>query len=63
MRIAYQNQDCEKIQAGKWENCDGCIFRKNLSKRLCLCDLIPSIKKCAGLDLYVQTGELSDIFI
>lgn len=63
MRIAYQNQDCEKIQAGNWGDCDGCIFHKNLSKRLCLCDLFPDNRKCVGLDLYVQTGELSDIFI
>lgn len=63
MRIAYQNQDCEKIQAGNWDDCNGCIFRKSLNKRLWPCDFIPSKKKCAGLDLYVQTGELSDIFI
>lgn len=63
MRIAYQNQDCEKIQAGKWEDCDGCIFCQSLLKRHWPCDFLPGKNKCAGLDLYVQTGELSDIFI
>ena len=60
MKIAYQNKDCHKIQAGYWEYCEGCVFHMDtFGKRPC--DLIPGIK-CAGLDIYVQTDELEGIF-
>lgn len=62
MKIAYQNKDCHKIQAGHWEDCEGCIFEQETSGyKTWPCDLIPGLK-CAGLDLYVQTDELEDIF-
>lgn len=60
MKIAYRNKDCHKIQAGNWEDCDGCIFNVNVWG-VWPCDLIPGIK-CAGLDIYVQTDELEGIF-
>lgn len=62
MKIAYQDKDCWKIQAGNWEDCEGCAFRQNIeSYRTWPCDLIPGLK-CAGLDIYVQTDELAEIF-
>lgn len=62
MKIAYQNKDCHKIQAGHWEDCKGCIFRQDIeSYRTWPCDLIPGLT-CAGLDIYAQTDELEDIF-
>lgn len=61
MKIAYQDKDCYKIQAGYWEDCEGCVFRQDVqSYDIWPCDLIPL--KCAGLDIYTQTDELEDIF-
>lgn len=62
MKIAYQNKDCHKIQAGNWEDCEGCIFeQKTTGYNTWPCDLIPGLK-CAGLDIYFQAEELEDIF-
>ena len=62
MKIAYQDKDCHKIQAGNWEDCEGCAFRQDIqSYNIWPCDLIPGLK-CAGLDLYVQTDGLEEIF-
>jgi hypothetical protein len=60
MKIAYQNKNCCKIQAGNWEDCEGCVFHMD-TFGIVPCDLIPGMK-CAGLDIYVQTGELEEIF-
>jgi hypothetical protein len=60
MKIAYQDKDCHKIQSGYWENCEGCVFWSN-TLRTWPCDLIPGLK-CAGLDIYVQTNELEEVF-
>lgn len=60
MKIAYQNKDCHKIQAGNWEDCEGCIFWRNTFGTW-PCDLIPRLK-CAGLDIYTQTDELEEVF-
>ena len=62
MKIAYQNKDCHKIQAGNWEECEGCIFEQKTGYNTWPCDLIPGLK-CAGLDIYFQAEELEDIFI
>lgn len=62
MKIAYQDKDCHKIQAGNWEDCEGCIFeQETLGYKTWPCDLIPGLT-CAGLDIYVQTDELEEIF-
>ena len=62
MKIAYQDKNCHKIQAGYWEDCKGCAFRQDTqSYDIWPCDFIPGLK-CAGLDLYVQTDELEGIF-
>ena len=62
MKIAYQDKDCHKIQAGNWEYCKGCIFeQETLSYQTWPCDLIPGLK-CAGLDIYFQADELKEIF-
>lgn len=62
MKIAYQDNDCYKLQTGYWENCNGCVFRQETPEyHTWPCDLIPGIK-CAGLDIYVQTDELEEIF-
>lgn len=61
MKIAYQDKNCGKIQAGNWEYCDGCIFQQEPFYEIWPCNLIPGIK-CAGLDIYVQTDELEEIF-
>lgn len=43
--------------------CKGCVFRQETpAYETWPCDLIPGVK-CAGLDIYVQTDELEDIFI
>ena len=63
MKIAFQEKNCHKIQAGNWEDCKGCVFRQETpAYETWPCDLIPGVK-CAGLDIYVQTDELEDIFI
>ena len=62
MKIAYQDKDCHKIQAGDWTECTGCIFQQNISSyQTWPCDLIPGIK-CAGLDIYAQADKLEEIF-
>lgn len=61
MKISYQDKDCHQIQAGNWEDCDGCVFRQDMRVNTWPCDLIPGLK-CAGLDIYVQTDELEEIF-
>lgn len=62
MKIAYQNKDCHKIQAGHWEDCEGCIFEQETpGYEIWPCNLIPGLK-CAGLDIYFQADELDDIF-
>lgn len=60
MKIAYQDKDCYKIQAGNWEDCEGCIFYMDTLDEW-PCDLIPGMK-CAGLDIYFQADELEGIF-
>lgn len=61
MKIAYQDKNCWKIQAGNWDYCERCIFYRNTFDEW-PCDLIPGMK-CAGLDIYIQTEELEEIFI
>ena len=62
MKIAYQDKDCHKIQSGNWDDCNGCIFRQDIaSYQDWPCDLIPGLR-CTGLDMYVQTDELEEIF-
>jgi hypothetical protein len=60
MKIAYQDKDCHKFQSGYWKDCKGCIFLMN-TLRTWPCDLIPRLK-CTGLDIYVQTDELEEVF-
>lgn len=60
MKIAYQNKDCHKIQAGYWADCTGCIFQMD-TFGIWPCDLISGVK-CSGLDIYAQTDELEEIF-
>lgn len=62
MKIAYQDKDCQKIQAGNWSDCEGCIFQQGkVSYQAWPCDLIPGLR-CAGMDIYVQTEELEEVF-
>lgn len=62
MKIAFQEKNCHKIQAGYWEDCEGCTFiQETPGCKTWPCDLIPGFK-CAGLDLYVRTDELAEIF-
>lgn len=62
MKIAYQNKNCMKLQAGHWEKCTGCIFEQEIPEyEIWPCDLIPGLK-CAGLDIYVQADNLEEIF-
>jgi hypothetical protein len=60
MKIAYQNKNCWKLQAGNWEDCEGCVFQMDTFGEW-PCDLIPGMK-CAGLDIYFQANELEEIF-
>ena len=60
MKIAYQDKDCHKIQAGIWEDCEGCSFHMDIWGKW-PCDLIPGLT-CAGLDIYVQADNLEEIF-
>lgn len=61
MKIAYQDKNCHKIQAGNWESCSGCIFEQLADKRIWPCDLIPHLK-CYGTTIYVHSNNLSDVF-
>ena len=62
MKIAYQNKNCMKLQAGNLADCKGCIFEQEiLGYGIWPCDLIPGLK-CAGLDIYVQADNLEEIF-
>lgn len=62
MKIAFQEKNCHKIQAGNWDDCEGCTFRQDINRyNIWPCDLIPGLK-CAGFDTYIQVDELEDIF-